>query len=133
MATVSIDIEIASSFPAEKLFKAFSDFEIIAPKINPSVFKSVETVEGDGGVGTIKVITFGDAVPFTNSKYKVVALDASTFSYTHMFYEGGNLMGIQDLITHHVKITPSTDGGCVYKLTVVYSCKGDEKPSEEFL
>ncbi|KAF5759860.1 putative Bet v I/Major latex protein [Helianthus annuus] len=132
MATVTNEIEIASSFPAEKVFKVFKDFENVAPKVNPAVFKSVETLEGNGGVGTIKLFTFGDAVPFTHAKYKVDAFDESSFSYSYTFFEGDNLMGILDSVTQHVKITPSGEGS-IYKQTIIYKCKGDEKPSKETL
>ena len=60
MTSVTTEIEIPSSFPADKVFKVFSDFDNIAPKVNPEVFKSIETIEGNGGVGTIKIFTFGD-------------------------------------------------------------------------
>ena len=60
MTSVSIQIEIPSSFPADKVFKVFSDFDNIAPKVNPDVFKSIETIEGNGGIGTKKIFTFGD-------------------------------------------------------------------------
>ncbi|KAK9060330.1 hypothetical protein SSX86_021034 [Deinandra increscens subsp. villosa] len=132
MTTVTNEIEVASSFSAATVFKVFKDFEIIAPKVNPAVFKSVETLEGDGGVGTIKLFTFGDAVPFTSAKYKVDAFDESSFSYSYTFFEGDNLMGILDSITQHVKVIPSGEGS-IFKQTVIYNCKGDEKPSEEIL
>ncbi|PWA81137.1 Bet v I domain-containing protein [Artemisia annua] len=104
--------------------------------VNPSLFKSIETVEGNGGVGTIKLVTFGDAVPFTTGKYKVDIFDASNFTYGHTFYEGDILMGIANSIIHHVTITSSADGGSggsVYKQTVTYNCIGENKPSEEAL
>nr|AHM10374.1 pathogenesis-related protein [Eclipta prostrata] len=133
MASVTLEVEVPSQFPAERVFKVFSDFDNIAPKVNPQVFKSIETVEGNGDVGTIKIFTFGDAVPFATGKYKVDALDASNYSYSYSFIEGDNLFGILSSINHHVKVVPSPDGGSVFKQTVVYSCKGDEKPSEEIL
>ncbi|KVH96487.1 root allergen protein-like [Cynara cardunculus var. scolymus] len=133
MTSVSINIEIPSSFSAEKIFKVFSDFDTIAPKVNPEVFKAIETSEGNGGVGTIKIFTFGDAVPFTSGKYKVDAIDASNFSYTYSFFEGDNLMGILDSITNQITIVPSADGGSIFKQTIIYNCKGNEKPSEEVL
>ncbi|KAI7752735.1 hypothetical protein M8C21_012828 [Ambrosia artemisiifolia] len=132
MATVTNEIEIASSFPAEKVFKAFKNFEIIAPKVLTAVFKSIDTIEGNGGVGTVKLITFGDAVPFTQAKYKVDTFDESNFSYSYTFFEGDNLMGILASITQHVKVIPSGEG-CTFKQTIVYNCKGDEKPSKETL
>ncbi|KAJ9546503.1 hypothetical protein OSB04_019046 [Centaurea solstitialis] len=133
MTSVSIDIEVPTSFSADKVFKVFSDFDNIAPKVSPEVFKSIETTEGTGGVGTIKIFTFGDAVPFTSGKYKVDVVDPSNFSYTYSFIEGDNLMGILDSITNHIKIVPSADGGSIFKQTVIYNCKGNEKPSEEVL
>ena len=133
MTTATIEIEIPTSFPAEKVFKAFSDFDNIAPKVNPQVFKSIQTIEGNGGPGTIRLITFGDGVPFTSGKQKVDLVDPSNHSYNFTFFEGDNLLGILDSITHHVKIVPSANGGSVFKQTVVYNCKGNEKPSEETL
>ncbi|KAI3730064.1 hypothetical protein L6452_18740 [Arctium lappa] len=133
MTSVSFEIEVPSSFPADKVFKVFSDFDTIAPKVYPELFKSIQIIEGNGGVGTIKIFTFGEAVPFTSGKYKVDAIDASNFCYTYSFFEGDNLMGILDSITNQVKIIPSADGGSVFKQTVIYNCKGNEKPSEEIL
>nr|XP_043613322.1 MLP-like protein 34 [Erigeron canadensis] len=133
MASIAIEIEVASEYPADKVFKVFSKFDSIAPKVNPRVFKSIETIEGNGDVGTVKVLTFGEGVPFTSAKYKVDAIDATNYSYSYTFFEGDNLMGILHSITSHVKIVPSADGGCVNKQTITYNCKGNEKPSEDFL
>ncbi|KAI3756643.1 hypothetical protein L1987_56465 [Smallanthus sonchifolius] len=132
MSTATVEVEVASPFPANKVFKVYNDFHNIAPKVFPKVFKSIETVEGDGGVGTIRLFTFGDDVPFTSAKYKQETIDSSDFTYNYTFFEGDNLIGILDSINYRIKIVP-TDGGCIYKQTVIYNCKGDEKPSAEFL
>ncbi|KAD4888256.1 hypothetical protein E3N88_20329 [Mikania micrantha] len=132
MSTITLEVEVQSQFPAERVFKAFSDFDIIAPKVNPQVFKSIETIEGNGDVGTIKIFNFGDGVPFNSAKYKVDALDVANHSYSYSFIEGDNLIGIFGSINYHVKVVPC-DGGCVFKQTITYNCKGDEKPSEEFI
>ena len=42
-------------------------------------------------------------------------------------------MGILDSITNITKIVPSADGGSIFKQTIVYNCKGNEKPSEELV
>ncbi|KAK9059118.1 hypothetical protein SSX86_021737 [Deinandra increscens subsp. villosa] len=133
MSTVSIEVEVTSPFSRETVFKVFNDFHIVAPKVNPEVFKSIETIEGDGGVGTIRLFTFGDGVPFTSEKYKQGAIDLNNFSNNYTFFEGDNLMGILDSIDHHVKIIPSADGGSVFKQIVIYNCKGDAKPSAKTL
>lgn len=50
-----------SPVPAEKLFKgSFLDADTVVPKAFPEGIKSVEVLEGDGGVGTIKHVTLGD-------------------------------------------------------------------------
>ncbi|KAI3756645.1 hypothetical protein L1987_56467 [Smallanthus sonchifolius] len=124
MTTVSIEVEVTSPYPAEIVFKVFNNFHTIAPKVNPQVFKSIEIVEGDGDV------------PFASGKFRQDVIDENTFTYNYTFFEGDNLMGILDSINHYVKIIPSAlgpDGGCVFKQTVVYNCKGDEKPSADTL
>ncbi|PWA44463.1 ribonuclease 1 [Artemisia annua] len=107
----SIEVEVATSYPAEMVFKVFSVFHTIAPKVMPEVFKSIETLEGDGGVGTIKLFTF--AVPFTTGKYRQDTVDEKNLSFGYTFFEGDNLMGILDSINQHIK--------------------SDEKPSDEVL
>ncbi|KAJ0594691.1 putative Bet v I/Major latex protein [Helianthus annuus] len=72
-------------------------------------------------------------IPFTSGKFKQDVIDASNFIYNYTFFEGDNLMGILDSINHHVKIVPSAEGGCVFKQTVIYNCKGDEKPPVDVL
>ena len=133
MTTATIEIEIPTSFPAEKVFKAFSDFDNIAPKVNPQVFKSINIIEGSGGVGTKRLFTFGDVVPYTKGKQRVDLVDASNNCYNFTFIEGDILLGILDSISDQVKIFPSANGGSVFKETIVYKSKGEDKPSEESL
>lgn len=61
MGLITYDIDITSSIPPSKLFKAFViDADELFPKVVPQGFKSIEVLEGDGGPGTIKLITFGE-------------------------------------------------------------------------
>ena len=60
MPVISSEFEINSSVSAPKLFKAFSDFGNLAPKVDPHVYKAVEIIQGDGGVGSIMITTYGD-------------------------------------------------------------------------
>lgn len=54
------EIEVTSSLSATKLFKVYADFDTLAPKVDPQTFKAISIIEGDGGVGSIKSIIFGD-------------------------------------------------------------------------
>lgn len=49
----------SSSLTPERLFRALVlDGYNLIPKVAPNAVKSTEILEGDGGVGTIKKITF---------------------------------------------------------------------------
>ncbi|XP_052627046.1 root allergen protein [Lactuca sativa] len=64
---------------------------------------------------------------------KLDVVDSNNFSIIYTIFEGDILMGQLDSMTHHVKFIPSPDGGCVYKPTVVYNCKGETQLPEEAL
>ncbi|KAI3730065.1 hypothetical protein L6452_18741 [Arctium lappa] len=133
MTVITTEVEIAAAFPADKLFKVIVNFDTLAPKVAPQVFKSISIVEGDGGVGTIKKCIHGDAVPYTTSIQKVDAVDVSNLSVSYTIYEGDALFDFLDSITHHIKISPGVDGGSVYKHTTVFNCKGEATVPEEML
>lgn len=71
MGAITIDVEAASTVPAAKMFKGFF-IDNILPKILPQVIKSVE-IEGDGGVGTIKHVTFGEGNSLVRSVINIFA------------------------------------------------------------
>ncbi|KAM0064313.1 putative Bet v I/Major latex protein [Helianthus debilis subsp. tardiflorus] len=113
MDVVSMEVEITSSLSPSKLFNVFSDFDTIAPKVIPQVYKSITLIQGDGGVGSIKSVTFNDG------------------NYT--LFEGDALSGVMDTATHHIKFIPSTNGGSVYKHTTLVKFKGDAKLTDDFI
>ncbi|KAL4583637.1 hypothetical protein LXL04_008218 [Taraxacum kok-saghyz] len=104
-----------------------SEFDTIAPKVEPEIYKSNNIIQGNGDGGTIKSITYTDGAPFTSSKHKVDTIDTNNFSYSYTIFEGDVLMGIIDSATHHIKFVPSNDGGSIYKHIVVFNFKGDNK------
>ncbi|PWA93503.1 vegetative storage protein, VSP [Artemisia annua] len=133
MTVVTTEFELSSSLPASKLFKAYDDFENVAPKVDPETYKALVTVEGDGGVGTIRDVHFGDGMPFKSGKAKLDVVDKDNYAISYTTYEGDVLMGVLDSTTHHIKFTPTADGGCVYKQTIVYNCKDDTPLAEEYI
>lgn len=61
MGVLTYEAEFTSTIPPARLFKAFVlDADNLIPKIAPNAVKSTEIIEGDGGPGTIKKITFGE-------------------------------------------------------------------------
>ncbi|MDV3095843.1 hypothetical protein NG722_29490, partial [Klebsiella pneumoniae] len=60
MGVYTFENEYTSEIPPSRLFKAFVlDADNLIPKIAPQAIKQAEILEGNGGPGTIKKITFG--------------------------------------------------------------------------
>nr|XP_043639379.1 root allergen protein-like [Erigeron canadensis] len=130
MAVVTAEIEVPCSVPAPKLFKLFSDFENIAPKAAPQVFKSVTTIQGDG-IGSVNKVTYSDGIPYNTSNNRLDAVDTDNLSLTYTIIDGDILMGILDEANHHCQFIPSDNGGSIFKQKMTFKCKGDSKLSEE--
>jgi len=132
MGVIAYDIEITSSIPPAKMFKAFVlDADTLIPKILPQAIKSVEILEGDGGVGTVKLITFGEGSQFKSVKHKVDGLDKEKFTYSYSIIEGDALMGVLESISYEIKIEASPEGGSICKNSSKYYTKGDAQITEE--
>ncbi|KAH6783127.1 hypothetical protein C2S52_008086 [Perilla frutescens var. hirtella] len=112
MGAITYDIEIPSSIPAAKMFKAMVlDANTLIPKIMPQVIKTIEILEGDGGVGTVKVIHFGEGSQYKSVKHRVDDIDKENLTRTYSIVEGDALSGVIESITYHIKIIPTEDGG----------------------
>ncbi|KAL2453462.1 MLP-like protein [Abeliophyllum distichum] len=132
MGAITYDMEITSSIPAGKLFKAFVlDSDNLIPKIMPQAIKSVEILEGDGGVGTIKIITFGEGSQFKSIKHRVDNIDKENLTYSYSIIEGDALNDVLESINYHIKIVPTADGGSICKNRSIYNTKGDVQITEE--
>ncbi|GMN66164.1 hypothetical protein TIFTF001_035232 [Ficus carica] len=77
----------------ERLWKALAkDLRFVIPKAIPSLVKQVEVVEGDGGLGTVFLFSFGsDVTTMTYQKEKIVELDESLHQMGLQVIEGGHL------------------------------------------
>ncbi|KAK4425397.1 Major allergen Pru ar 1 [Sesamum alatum] len=116
MVAITYDIEIPSSIPAAKMYKAVVlDADALIPnsKIMPQAIKNVEVLEGDGGVGTVKLVHFGEGSQYKSVKHRVDAIDIENLTHSYSIVEGDALMGSLESITYHVKIVPTEDGGCI--------------------
>ncbi|KAA8548983.1 hypothetical protein F0562_000667 [Nyssa sinensis] len=134
MGVITYDMEVTSSIPPAKMFKAFVlDADHLIPKILPQAIKSVEVLQGDGGPGTIKLITFGEGSQFKSVKHKVDGLDKENFTYSYSIIEGDALTGSLESISYEIKISASPDGGSICKNTSKYHTKGDSQITEEHI
>ncbi|KAK3444430.1 hypothetical protein EUGRSUZ_A00126 [Eucalyptus grandis] len=89
MGVITFDLELTSPIPLAKMFKAaILDADNLLPKVLPQAVKSIEVLEGDGGPGTIKLMTFGEGSQYKTAKHKVEALDKENFTYCYSIIEG---------------------------------------------
>ncbi|XP_015896066.3 phytohormone-binding protein [Ziziphus jujuba] len=77
----------------DALWKALSkEMRFVIPKIIPNLVKSVEIIEGDGGIGTVFLFSFGsDVEMMSHQKEKIVELDESAHQIGIQVVEGGHL------------------------------------------
>ncbi|KAK2988834.1 hypothetical protein RJ640_001429 [Escallonia rubra] len=79
------------------------DGDNLFPKIMPAAIKGVENVEGDRGVGRIKLVTFGEGtIQLKNKKHQIYGLDKENFTYSYSLIEieCDALMGDLESITY---------------------------------
>ncbi|XP_039172138.1 major allergen Pru av 1-like [Eucalyptus grandis] len=104
-----------------RMFKAaILDADNLLPKVLPQAVKSVEVLKGDGGPGTIKLMTFAEGNPYKTAKHKVEVLDKENFTYCYSIIEGEMLGTTFEKITHEVKINALPLGGSMLKCTDSY-------------
>ncbi|XP_034684873.1 major allergen Pru ar 1-like [Vitis riparia] len=126
MGVIPYENEITSSIPPAKMFKAFVlDVDKLNPKILPQTIKCVEIIEGVGGAGTIKKVTFGEGSQFNYVKHRVDGIDKENLTYSYSVIEGNALMGTLESISYEVKFAASPDGGSICKTTSKYNTKGE--------
>ncbi|KAL6190864.1 hypothetical protein ACLB2K_037258 [Fragaria x ananassa] len=132
MGVFTYKTEFTSVIPPPRLFKAFIlDADNLIPEIAPQAVKCAEILEGDGGVGTIKKITFGEGSQFGSVTHKIDGIDKENFVYSYSLVEGDALSDKIEKISYETKLVASSDGGSVIKSTSNYHTKGDVEIKEE--
>ncbi|PHU21549.1 Pathogenesis-related protein STH-21 [Capsicum chinense] len=124
------DKSTASVAPS-RLFKALViDFNNLVSKLAPDV-KSIENVEGDGGAGTIKKMTFVEGGPIKYMKHKIHVVDEKNLVTKYSLIESDVLENKAESVDYDGKFEASADGGCVCTTVTVYNTKGDYVVTEE--
>nr|CAA07327.1 pollen allergen Betv1, isoform at59 [Betula pendula] len=132
MGVFNYETETTSVIPAARLFKAFIlEGDTLIPKVAPQAISSVENIEGNGGPGTIKKITFPEGSPFKYVKERVDEVDHANFKYSYSMIEGGALGDTLEKICNEIKIVATPDGGCVLKISNKYHTKGNHEVKAE--
>ncbi|KAL6188533.1 hypothetical protein ACLB2K_039925 [Fragaria x ananassa] len=119
----------------ERMFKALIlDAHNLCPKLMFSSIKSIEFLEGEGEVGTIKQINFTEASPMRYAKHRIDALDKENLMCRYTFIESDaaeHLLDKLEYITYDVKFEGYGRGGCICHLTSEYKAKDGIQIKEE--
>ncbi|WCJ23363.1 Major strawberry allergen Fra a 1-A [Euphorbia peplus] len=107
------------------------NFTEIVSKAVPEYYKRVEILQGDGGVGTISKIYFGEGALFTSLKERIDSIDEENLTYKSTLFEG-NLKGIEK-ISNEFKLKASPNGGTIIIKTAHYYTADDFKLDEELM
>ncbi|KAJ1395316.1 START-like domain superfamily [Sesbania bispinosa] len=114
MGVITSESEHISPVSAARLYKAIVlDASNVFPKALPNFIKSAETLEGDGGPGTIKKLTLAEGLGYV--KHHVDAIDTENFVYNYSVIEGSALTEPLEKICYEYKLVPTPEGGCIVK------------------
>ncbi|KAH8499678.1 hypothetical protein H0E87_015056 [Populus deltoides] len=135
MGVFTYESEASTVIPPARLFKAlFVDAAEVMPKALPQAIKSIVTLEGDGGPGTIKQTYFWrwselcvlvDSSGSLSFKERTDAIDKDNLSYAYTVFEGDALANTYEKIFNESKIEASPDGGSVCKTSTTYYTVGN--------
>ncbi|CAN6676831.1 unnamed protein product [Malus baccata var. baccata] len=131
MGVFTYEFEFTSVIPPARLYNAFVlDADNLIPKIAPQAVKSTEILEGDGGVGTIKKINFGEGSTYSYVKHRIDGVDKDNFVYQYSVIEGDAISETIEKISYETKLVASGSGSIIKSISH-YHTKGDVEIKEE--
>ncbi|MDT3479968.1 pathogenesis-related BetVI family protein, partial [Salmonella enterica] len=121
---MTFTVEVESPVSAARMFKAaVFDWHNIGPKIAPQIVCSATLLEGDGSVGSIRLIKFNSEKEGGNMHYHYIKehldfIDHQNFECKTTVSEGGRHENILETASVHYKIEPTSTGGCICKMVI---------------
>ncbi|KAK4405508.1 UNVERIFIED_CONTAM: Major allergen Pru av 1 [Sesamum calycinum] len=132
MGVTTYEHEDVSSIPPHRLFKSLVlDSDNLIPKVLPQAIKSCETLEGNGGPGTVKLLTFGEGSQYKHAKHRIDEIDEENYVFKYTVLEGDAFGDKLESISNVVKIEAGPDGGSICKTISTYHTKGDHHIAED--
>ncbi|THG02137.1 major allergen Pru ar 1-like [Camellia sinensis] len=126
MGVTTFTQEFTTSIAPNRMFKALMlDSHNLIPKLLPQSIKSIEYIQGDGGVGSIKQTNFHEGSHMKCLKHKIDSLDIENYACKYTLIEGDALGDKLEFLSYEVKFEAITDGGSKVTSTTYYHAKGD--------
>ncbi|CAL5080537.1 unnamed protein product [Urochloa decumbens] len=113
--------EFQTDLPATDVWEVYGSLVLgqLVPQLLPKVLSKVELVEGDGGVGTVLLVTFPPAEP-GSYKEKFTMVDNEKYIKEAEVIEGGVLdLGFQKYVVRF-EIIEQEDGTTIIRSTIEY-------------
>ncbi|MED6218997.1 hypothetical protein PIB30_031785 [Stylosanthes scabra] len=119
--------EFTSPISPTRLFKALVvDSHNLIPRLLPQAITGIQTIQGDGGPGTIRQINFLEGGEVKSVKNRIDEVNEETLSYSYTTIEGDALKDKFASIAHEAKFEEAPNGGSINKMTTKYYTKGDD-------
>ncbi|PKI46028.1 hypothetical protein CRG98_033557 [Punica granatum] len=109
----------------ERVFKGLViDAHNLIPELAPHIMKSIKTVHGDGGPGTIRECTYNEESGYSGltSTLRIDILDAENFVYRHTIIKGV-VYGRMHSVVHEMKFESLGHDKCICKVSTEYHLK----------
>ncbi|CAL5065268.1 unnamed protein product [Urochloa decumbens] len=117
----SLSHEFQTDLPATDVWEVYGSLVLgqLVPQLLPKVLAKVELLEGDGGVGTVLLVTFPRAEP-GSYKEKFTMVDNEKYIKEAEVIEGGVLdLGFQKYVVRF-EIIEQEDGTTIIRSTIEY-------------
>ncbi|KDP36250.1 hypothetical protein JCGZ_09815 [Jatropha curcas] len=124
MGIVTYEGQIESPLPPARLFKMLVlESETYVSKVQPDAVTSFETLQGDGGPGSVRKLTFGAGSPMTHVIDTIDFLDKENLTFHYSIVGGDPTLidkSIIEKMSFELKFEASPNGGTI----ATRSCKG---------
>ncbi|KAH9683667.1 hypothetical protein WN944_025392 [Citrus x changshan-huyou] len=132
MGVITFESNDTYAVPPARMFKALVlESDQLFPKIFPDAIKNIDVVEGDGGAGSIKKITFAEGGQVNDVKHKIEEVDKVNLKTSYSIIEGAILADQLEKISYDNQWVPSPDGGSICKTICKLYTKGELEVTEE--
>ncbi|XP_059632771.1 pathogenesis-related protein STH-21-like [Cornus florida] len=132
MGVIKISQTFKTQVTPSRMFKALIlDSHNLCPKLMFSSIKSIEYLQGNGEVGSIKQMNFTEASPLRYVKHRIDALDNENFMCKYTLFEGDAFLEKLESVSYEVKFERYGYSGCICKLSSEYRPKENVEIKEE--
>lgn len=128
--------EFETGLPAAEVWDVYGGLLVgqLIPQLLPDMFSKVELVEGDGGVGTVLLVTFPPGTPGLDFfQEKFIKVDNENYLKEAKVTEGGFLgHGFQKYLVQ-IEIIAKTDKTSIIRSTIEYEVDDEHTSNASFV